>query len=125
MEFYMLASGKSGDIEISIDHDKKNKVYMNVDTKDLFMYFLLEVEEDKILKAIISYLKNDGEIVWKGSEHITLGKFGEFRVELINDIEFDDRAALVAINRSAKASMRYELNKQNFIEACKIALEDL
>jgi hypothetical protein len=124
--FHVLAVGEAEDLEVSIDYDNKYKVYMNIDVGPMFVYFLTEIqEEDRLLKAIISYLKNDGEVVWKGATQMILGKFGDFKVELVNNDESVEHVILLIANRNAKASMRYDLNKQVFMEACKNALADL
>ena len=113
----------SGNIEIKMmDNDSKNKVYMNIDTGDMFIYFLANGQEDRLLKSILSYIKDDGEVVWKGATQMTLGSFGAFRVELLKD---DDKLVLLIAGGNARASMRYDLDKQTFMEACKNALEDI
>lgn len=123
-KYSLLAIGKAGDLEISLDYDNKYKVYMNIDTKSMFIFFLVESDELQLIKSMISFLKDDGLVTWQGATRMKLGKFGDFVVELLRDEEFEDRMILL-VSKSGKSSMSYELNKEELVQVCKSLLEDM
>lgn len=121
-EFSVLATGIGGSVELSITHNETG-TYMDVDDGFIYFNFTLRDDEVHLLKAIISFAKEDDIKVSKSSQSMTIGKFGAFRVELLKDDEHTD-CIILLIGRSSINMIRH-MNKDDFVAACEDALEEL